>query len=111
MIPKIKFNDNREETCPASSAFSLLVWGDVILWRGVPDLKSGPTFSKARTGVWSLARTDSRRAVLPSRNPIRLFNVAVEALWIRNIIWNLAKHPTKEEGTVLQEDGMYQPYP
>lgn len=78
------------------------------------DLNSGPTFSKARSGVWSLARTASRRVVLPDRSLsilTWLFNVALVDLWTWDVLWNLAKHPTKEEGRVLQEDKMYQPHP
>lgn len=95
MIPKIKFKDNREETCPASSAFSLSGRCDTV--EGMPDLNSGPTSSKARLSVWNLARTASRRAVLPYRNlsiPTRLFSVALGALWTWDSLWNLAKHPT-----------------
>lgn len=78
------------------------------------DLNSGPTFSKARLGVWSLARTASKRVVLPDRSLsilTRLFSVALVALWTWDVLWNLAKHPTKEERRVLQEDKMYQPHP
>lgn len=43
--------------------------------------------------------------------PTRLFSIALVALWTWDILWNLAKHPTKEEGRVLREDGMYQTHP
>lgn len=78
------------------------------------DLNSGPTFSKAQLGVVSLASTASRRVLLLYRDLsilTWLFNVALVALWTWDILWNLAKHPTKEEGRVLQEDKMYQPHP
>lgn len=81
---------------------------------GMSDLNSHSTFSKARLGVWNLGRMASRRVVLPYRNLsvlTLLFSVALVALWTWDILWDLAKHPTKDEGRVLQEDKMYQPHP
>lgn len=92
---------------PGQLSFQPAGLGDVILWRVCLTLTVVPHSPRPRKGDWSLARRASRRTVLPYGNlsiPTRLFSVVLGSLRTWDILWNLAKHPTKEEG-------MYQTHP